>query len=63
MTEPDALLDFIEPVWLIGCSRCANEGHSHAMGSVEACADFREQGWTCLYPRTYCPACSRETDQ
>ena len=56
-TESDDLLP-VEQVWMVYCSRCANEGTSGAESASGARAEFLMRGWSREYPRTYCPPCN-----
>lgn len=47
------VLDNLERVWLIECSRCANTGESWAMTGDGAATELVAQGWS-----EYCPACN-----
>lgn len=50
-----------ERVWIIGCSRCANEGIAYADSKKDAVVELLDIGWTRQGFRTYCPACNAET--
>lgn len=53
--------DFIEPIMLLGCNRCANEAQFYeSLDPAEAATEFAKRGWT-YDGRVYCPACNKET--
>ena len=52
------LAKVIEPVWLIHCSRCANDAVSYALGWREAIQQFADEGWTRERSLTFCPPCN-----
>lgn len=55
-TTTDALP--IERVWLIECSRCANDATSCERTKAEAIAYLLNEGWSVENDRTYCPMCN-----
>lgn len=59
-TQTYTLADFIEHVWVLGCSRCANEGISYEDDGAAAVTDLSARGWTIESPRVFCPACNGE---
>lgn len=51
--------DHIESAFVIGCSRCANEGLVYTLTTADdAEAEFRGWGWTKVGHRAFCPQCS-----
>lgn len=54
------LIERVEPCFLIGCSRCANEDTAFT-DTIDAAVDtFIQLGWTCEGIRAFCPACNGE---
>lgn len=54
--------DFIEPVMLLGCSRCANQDEFYeSLDATEAQREFVRRGWSYEQGRVFCPSCNRET--
>lgn len=49
-----------ERVWLMGCSRCSNEGVAYSERKADAVAELLKMGWTRESYRNYCPACNGE---
>lgn len=45
----------LQRVWVVECSRCANEGTSYEMTEGDASDDLWAQGWT---DDGMCPACN-----
>lgn len=60
MTTTYRLDDFVEPAWVIDCSRCAITGTAYETTAAGAVASFAAHGWVIRLdrPGVLCPQCA-----